>query len=519
MLAVPDTPGRRASTSASTVQGGDHPLLRGEMFKTKTGDSAAGAYKLRWFELFSDGVLMWSDAEGTPPKNSISLKEAMIALEPVVSPPDASKVKAADAEPRFGIRIMPTSGAAKMFGLRCSSAEERKIWVEGMDSVSHAVPSYSHGSACGRTVRLTLPVTGPIGVDLGADSSSPCVTICALAGIAARSGLLVGDVIVALDTTVLRTLPLAERSFSRARGTVTLRLAGWNREVRLIKQAGHAGLTLCTTTDSGGGGGGGGGDDDGGGSGEAVVVQSVVRDSAAHSAGLNPGDRVLAVNGVRCGRGHEPATAAIRASLQEVRLVVSGYSVAVPLRKDTDGRLGLGFAHSGPSLRGVRGAVITDVMPHSAAHTAGLRNGDVLVSVDGSLVSDQQSGLRLLSTAERALVCVVWRPKPDETTPDAGTAGGRGAEAAAAAAGGGGGSGSGGSGSGAEQGVAVDVTDDQATEPLTVGTVPYAYYSHNVLPGGSPAPLPLPGNVLLYEDLTAPAAQSTGMLYGQLYGV
>jgi hypothetical protein len=44
---------------------------------------------------------------------------------------------------------------------------------------------------------------------------------------------------------VLRTMPIAERAFAKTQGTMVLRLGGWNREVRLVKQAGISGLTLC----------------------------------------------------------------------------------------------------------------------------------------------------------------------------------------------------------------------------------------------------------------------------------
>jgi hypothetical protein len=102
-----------------------------------------------------------------------------------------------------------------------------------------------------------------------------------------------------------------------------------------------------------------------------VLVQSVTRDSAADEAGLHPGDRVVAVSGKLCtshgGRtdisssalallastsmaasphsragvesrpSSEHASSLIRASLQEVKLVVTGASVAVSVRKDADG--------------------------------------------------------------------------------------------------------------------------------------------------------------------------------------
>jgi hypothetical protein len=170
----------------------------------------------------------------------------------------------------------------------------------------------------------------------------------------------------------------------------------------------------------------------------------------------------------------------------QVKLVVVGVTHAVTMRKDSDGRLGLGFAHGreAAAARGVQGAVITDVMPQSAAFHAGLRNGDVLVSVDGELVADQKDGVRLLTAAARALSAVVWRPRADPD-PDSERPGS--ARDGALHLGGG----------------ASDVEKDGNR-----GAVPAAYYGHAV---GGALPPPLPTGVNLYDDLTSgggPAARS-----------
>lgn len=429
-------------------------LLRGELFKLGEQTSS---YKLRWFECFSDGTFQWSEQEGVPAKSAISLVDALLVLEAPVKPADASKSKKED-EPRFGIRITP-AGAQRTYSVRASSDEERRLWSEVMDAVAHpGVPAHSSGQM-GRVVRLPVTQSGqPLGIELGADPSAPCVTVCGISSEAAMSaGLLVGDVVVAVDHTVLRTMKVASGAFKAAQAvaghTMTLRLAGQNREVRLVKQAGISGLTLCAPI-----------------IGTGVLVQSVQRDTAATAAGLHVGDRILAVNGQRCANRHEAATLAIRQSIQEVRLVVTGHTVPFTLRKDADGRLGLGFAHAPPS-RGVQGAVITDVMPNYSAFHAGLRNGDLLISVDGGLVTNQKTGVRLLTAAARALSGVVWRPRPDpEKEADN--------EVSSAAK--------------------MGALDDSDAE-LARGTVPYAYYAQSVL---TLAAAPLPPSVALYEDLT-----------------
>ena len=146
--------------------------------------------------------------------------------------------------------------------------------------------------------------------------------------------------------------------------------------------------------------------------------------------------------------------------------------MAFKMLKDADGRLGLGFANGAASLaRDQQGAVITDVMPKYEAFKAGLRNGDLLVSVDGKLVTDQKSGVRLLTAAKRALTGVVWRPRVEAD---------RDAERAERE----------------KQRANVGKNPD---DDLAIGSVPWAYYSHDLY---NLANNPLPPSVALYEDLT-----------------
>ena len=276
------------------------------------------------------------------------------------------KPSKSDGEARFGLRITPAAGG-RTYSLRTSSEEERRVWAEAMENAAHPVSAFRSLGA-GRTLRLTRPADGRLGIDLGSQPGLPCVTVINLTQTAAEAGLLVGDVIVAIDNTVLRTLAIAERQFARVqpRGAMNLRLAGWNREVRMVKQAGISGLTLTAPV-----------------SGSGVLVHSIVRDSAATACGLHVGDRILAINSRLCEKNeHEKASDWIRQALQEVKFVLSGVTVALSLRKDTDGRLGLGF-HKGSAGRSIQGAIISDVVPRSTAFHAGLRNGDLIVSVDG----------------------------------------------------------------------------------------------------------------------------------------
>lgn len=459
-----------------------HPILRGELFKAGENNPS---FKLRWFELFADGVLCWSEQEGAATKDKVLLKDALITTEAVEKPKKAASDK---DEARFGFRITPSGlkpggPPVRCYSLCASSDEERRLWMEKMDEVAHSVPAFGHGAGgnVGRSVRLPGRADGnELGVQICSDPGTPCVTVCGITSSqVASAGLLVGDVIVAIENTVLRNFAVAKRAFEvYARGAVaTLRLAGCNREVRVQKIAGLSGLTLVAPS-----------------LGPGVLISDVARDSAASNVGLHVGDRVLAINGTRTNHQLEQANQAIRASLQEVRLVVTGVSVATDARKDADGRLGLGFAH-GPLPPGLQGAVITDVLPRSSACTAGLRSGDLLVSVDGRLVQDQNSGVVLLSTASRALKCVVWRPRADVAS-DAGEAG----------AGGAGGASSCQAGAASQSGGAAD--DPTAKRNRT----PSGYYTHSVMPHGRIAhpemaaggqSVVLPVGVPLFEDLTA----------------
>jgi hypothetical protein len=220
-------------------------VVRGELFKL----NETGQPKLRWIEAFSDGTLQWAEQEGVTAKMAISLVEAHVALEVPLKAPEAGAKKKPEDEARWGLRITPTAGGRHYF-LRCCSDEERRVWFEALDAIAHpSVAAYAAQGGYGRVVRLSFAEPGqPLGIDLGADPGAPCVTVCGVGEHCAKAGLLVGDVIVAVDTTVLRTMTVAHKAFSVAQArpghVMTLRLAACNREVRVIKQAGISGLTL-----------------------------------------------------------------------------------------------------------------------------------------------------------------------------------------------------------------------------------------------------------------------------------
>ena len=264
-------------------------VLRGELFKA--GESNPN--KLRWCEISADGMLTWADKEDQLPKDksSLSLRGALITPEP-----DRKPITAGEA--RYGLRISPSTPGARVLSLQAASDVERQFWVEAMEKVAHDKVAAFRSHAAGRTVVIERPSDGRLGIDLGQPIGTPCVTVVNVDRLAnpsaAHCGLLVGDVIVAVNNTVLRTHEIAARVLSNAKPDkpLTLRLASYNREVRLVKQAGVIGLRLCAPVN-----------------GPGVMIRSVARDSAAAAAGLHIGDRILAINSQHCEPGqHEQAT-------------------------------------------------------------------------------------------------------------------------------------------------------------------------------------------------------------------
>ena len=202
-------------------------VLRGELFRAGEGHSS---YKLRWFELTSEGTLSWSDSEGSSQRGAADLRGAQVVL---------GRDDREGDELRFNFGVVP-AGGAREYVLQSSSAEERRLWVDAMEGVAHpdvARSSLIEGS--GRQITMEKPPPPePLGIDLGSSPGLPCVTVMGIKSDAARkAGLLTGDVVISLNNTTLRNAVVARRAFAAASGTIVLRLANWNRAVRLHKCA------------------------------------------------------------------------------------------------------------------------------------------------------------------------------------------------------------------------------------------------------------------------------------------
>ena len=110
--------------------------------------------------------------------------------------------------------------------------------------------------------------------------------------------------------------------------------------------------------------------------GPGALVSSLQPEGAGVAAGLHVGDRVLSVQGRLCSQGGQHAMDLARDAGPIVRLVVTGVSSAVPIRKDADGRLGLQFVEATPS-RAVVGAVVAS-LKSSQAISSRLKSSQVV---------------------------------------------------------------------------------------------------------------------------------------------
>mmetsp|Transcript_58902 Transcript_58902/g.97372 ORF Transcript_58902/g.97372 Transcript_58902/m.97372 type:complete len:433 (-) Transcript_58902:171-1469(-) len=369
-------------------------ILRGELFKAGDGNST---YRLRWFELESSGELRWyeptiNERSSTPPRNekgSINLRGARITLE--------ADERRGD-EDRFGFRLVPNCGT-RLYALQASSAEERRLWVDEIETVAQPDIFRSSLLRSGRTLQLRKEPGSKLGIDLGSRPGYPCVTVLKAEGAAANeAGLLAGDVVLTMDNVVLRNAVVASRMFKQAQpGILTLRLATWNHEVKLKKLDGKAGMSCVSPA-----------------SGDGCLVSYVVPGAAAESAGLKVGDRLLGVDGELVIGTHDTFSNRIRSAGQEIRLVVSGFTIAFILRKDAEGVLGLRCDDGAPLS--VQGANISEVMPRCAARDAGLRSGDLIVAANGELVRDGQHAMQCIASSGRTVQLILWRPRPDAPT-------------------------------------------------------------------------------------------------------
>jgi len=212
-------------------------VLRGELFKAGDGNSI---YKLRWFELLGggSGELRWSETEGAPGRGIADLFGAVVTLGP-----DDSRA----GEARFGFQVAPRGGS-RNYAMQASSAEERRLWVDAIDLLANPHVNRSALGGSYRNVQMQRPPPpAQWGIDLGSAMGLPCVTVLEVSGDEARAaGLLAGDVVLALNATVLRTAPVAQVSTYDIRPTDTSNRHTQRQHTTAHQHSTHTHTRTCT---------------------------------------------------------------------------------------------------------------------------------------------------------------------------------------------------------------------------------------------------------------------------------
>ena len=136
-----------------------------------------------------------------------------------------------------------------------------------------------------------------------------------------------------------------------------------------------------------------------------AIVSSLIDGSVAAAAGLHVGDIITTVNGNLID-GHRDCIQAIDSAADRVAFVLARPTRSVRLDKRR-GRVGL-TCRTEPCGHGVQVAALE---PGSVALAAGLFVGDVLLSINGVLVSDHRHAIELIDAAHVLSVVVDARTR------------------------------------------------------------------------------------------------------------
>lgn len=164
-----------------------------------------------------------------------------------------------------------------------------------------------------------------------------------------------------------------------------------------------------------------------------ALVANVEPGSAAEKAGIQPGDVVLSVDGVKVGSSADlprmigekrPGTAieitvwrdgaqrSIKATLDELAPETTASAPAQPRGEQSDTRLGVTLrplSNQEASRLNVRGGVVIETVTGGPAEAAGLRAGDVVLSINNRPVSNVAEFRRMVGNAGSRFALLVQR--------------------------------------------------------------------------------------------------------------
>ncbi len=128
---------------------------------------------------------------------------------------------------------------------------------------------------------------------------------------------------------------------------------------------------------------------------EAPVVGWVEPDSPARALGIEPGDRVLSLDGRKIETWEELENSILSSGGQQVHLTIrrDGRELNFEMTPKEITRYGLGYSGLLPPLD----ARVVQTIPNKPAELAGIRPGDLILSVNGEKVEQFYDLIRLIS--------------------------------------------------------------------------------------------------------------------------
>jgi len=133
---------------------------------------------------------------------------------------------------------------------------------------------------------------------------------------------------------------------------------------------------------------------------DGLTVKEVTEDTAAHRAGLKPGDKVIRLAG-RDVKNNDELIRVIQEAPQKSSVVVVRAGKEVEIKVSWDRRSG--FRTADDSM------TVTRVNETSAAGKAGVKEGDKVVKVDGKLVADAEALRAALRDGDKKIRLTVMR--------------------------------------------------------------------------------------------------------------